>query len=416
MPNVHSKPIWIGIGSVGIAIFLAIISRILCTRFCRNRNKQDELDKTNTILNQPLHPPPSIDQVSTYELQETSHLKGRQEILLESMFDFTDEIRLGEGNFGVVSKVKIKCRSLMVKTQNRFVAIKKLKNIASEKDKMCLKEEILIMKKISWHPCLVNIIGSIPVSCGEEWLVIEFCNLGDLKRYMKNHRDFLISCNEDGDMKSRWLLRWAYEISVGMKYLGEAHILHGDLAARNILVQSHPVLGECPVSKIADFGLSKTFYTYPHNLKEAPRGTPFPWKWMGYEYISDNKIGLKSDVWSFGVLFWELLDMGETAPYLEFHKLDQDFKESLERREFLQCPKKIQQVQHWVPHSPEKLFERISACCFQLVPEKRSSFKTIGETIAANFSEKEIQHYQQFHSEFSVLSIAESMCQEDECT
>lgn len=90
------------------------------------------------------------------------------------------------------------------------------------------------------------------------------------------------------------LVCWSFQIARGMDYLSSRKVLHGDLAARNVLLCDHNVV------KICDFGLAKNLYKSVHYRKKS--NTPMPFKWLALEAISDNCYSVYSDVWSFGKL------------------------------------------------------------------------------------------------------------------
>ncbi|CAB0039875.1 unnamed protein product [Trichogramma brassicae] len=122
------------------------------------------------------------------------------------------------------------------------------------------------------------------------------------------------STNYQGDYKERNvkpictqdLLLWAFQVARGMEYLCKRKVLHGDLAARNIL------LAENNVVKICDFGLAKSMYK-DENYQKKSDG-PVPIKWMAIESIRDRVFSTQSDIWSFGIVLWEFFSLAET-PY-----------------------------------------------------------------------------------------------------
>ncbi|XP_027210906.2 vascular endothelial growth factor receptor 1 isoform X2 [Penaeus vannamei] len=143
----------------------------------------------------------------------------------------------------------------------------------------------------------------------------------------------LLPCGRPGTSEtsfcSRSLLLWAFQIAKGMEYLAFKKVLHGDLAARNIL------LTEDNVIKISDFGLAKDIYR-KENYHKKSKG-PMPVKWVALECLRDGIFSTQSDVWSFGVVLWEIFSLGRN-PYsgVDF---DEKFIAKLEGGVRLEQPK-----------------------------------------------------------------------------
>ncbi|XP_050093404.1 platelet-derived growth factor receptor alpha-like [Anopheles aquasalis] len=102
------------------------------------------------------------------------------------------------------------------------------------------------------------------------------------------------------------LICWAAQVASGMEYLASRNVMHGDLAARNILLCDEKVV------KICDFGLARTIYR--QNVYKNMGKAILPFKWLALECIADNVFTKRSDVWSYGIVLWELFSLGEN-PY-----------------------------------------------------------------------------------------------------
>jgi len=215
--------------------------------------------------------------------------------------------KLGEGCFGQVWKGEVEnipgsedCRTV--------VAIKTLKFTATEKDKRDLLNELSVMKMMDPHPNVVRLLGC----CTDKdpiYVIIEFVNGGTLQEFLRKSRDDHAYKNLHGNSKnisSRDLTSFAYQIAKGMEYLDTKKLIHRDLAARNVLIDADQTC------KVADFGFAKDVMA--NNIYERKSEGKLPIRWMAPESLYDNVYSTKSDVWSFGVLMWEVVTLG-SVPY-----------------------------------------------------------------------------------------------------
>ncbi|KAM7305515.1 tyrosine kinase receptor Cad96Ca [Ixodes scapularis] len=213
---------------------------------------------------------------------------------------------LGEGCFGQVWK----CEAMNITGSEEpvIVAVKTLKENATEKEKKDLLSELGVMKLINPHPNVVTLLGS----CTDRdplFVIMEFVPYGKLQTYLRESRVERSYGNLHGSSKhltSRDLTSFAYQVAKGMEYLSSKGIIHRDLAARNILV------GESKTCKVADFGFARDVIT--NHVYERKSEGRLPIRWMAPESLYDNIFTAKTDVWSFGILMWEIVTLGST-PY-----------------------------------------------------------------------------------------------------
>ncbi|XP_066540239.1 epidermal growth factor receptor-like isoform X2 [Hoplias malabaricus] len=219
---------------------------------------------------------------------------------------------LGSGTFGVVFKGLWIPEGEDVKIP---VAIKVLREVISPKHHKDILKEANAMASVE-HPHVCRLLGICLTSTVQ--LITQILPMGCLLDYVREHRS---------NIGSRNLLNWCVQIAKGMNYLEEHHIVHCDLAARNVLVKTHNHV------KITDFGLAKLLST-EDNEYHADKGK-VPIKWMALESILHWKYTHQSDVWSYGVTVWELMTFG-AKPYDEIPV--SEIAELLEKGERLPQP------------------------------------------------------------------------------
>ncbi|XP_038066431.1 plexin-A4-like [Patiria miniata] len=208
--------------------------------------------------------------------------------------------KLGQGAFGTVYRAVLNNWS---SGEQRIVAVKTVEDPDPPKVVQFLKEG-LSMKSFN-HPNVLKLLGLTFDRSGQPLIVIPFMANGDLKSFLVKQKQNLTHTH---------LTMFAYHVALGMEYLAEQQFVHRDLAARNCLVDDKLV------AKIADFGLSRDLDEsdyYTSGEKQAK----LPIKWMAPESMERKVYDTKTDVWSYGVLLWELFSRGRT-PYPDIHNRD----------------------------------------------------------------------------------------------
>jgi len=269
---------------------------------------------------------------------------------------------LGEGEFGRVVKAQVKldgpdetprrdeagCQGDESDEVWTPCAVKMLKEGHTDNDLKDLVQEVETMKQIGRHENIISLIGTCmkpkPGQGSPLFVIVELAGKGCLKTYLKQVRppdyqsdyqppDFTSSSQLTGaplppDANSTFhpafrghcgspgvtlgsLLNIGWQVSKGMEFLAMKRCLHRDLAARNVLVCEGGGGPSAPDTfKVADFGMARDVKDVDYYRKISPGKVPL--KWMAPEAIFDRVYTYQSDVWSFGVLLWEVLSFGES--------------------------------------------------------------------------------------------------------
>ncbi|XP_006868116.1 PREDICTED: vascular endothelial growth factor receptor 2 [Chrysochloris asiatica] len=350
---------------------------------------------------------------------------------------------LGRGAFGQV--IEADAFGIDKTTTCKTVAVKMLKEGATHSEHRALMSELKILIHIGHHLNVVNLLGACTKPGGPLMVIVEFCKFGNLSTYLRSKRNEFIPYKTKGarfrqgkdyvgeipvDLKRRLdsitssqssassgfveekslsdveeeevsedvyknfltlehLICYSFQVAKGMEFLASRKCIHRDLAARNIL------LSEKNVVKICDFGLARDIYKDPDYVRKGDARLPL--KWMAPETIFDRVYTIQSDVWSFGVLLWEIFSLG-ASPYPGV-KIDEEFCRRLKEGTRMRAP------DYTTPEMYQTMLD-----CWHGEPNQRPTFSELvehlGNLLQANA--------QQDGKDYIVLPISETLSMEDD--
>uniref|UniRef100_A0A672UJ26 receptor protein-tyrosine kinase n=1 Tax=Strigops habroptila TaxID=2489341 RepID=A0A672UJ26_STRHB len=329
---------------------------------------------------------------------------------------------LGSGAFGKV--VNATAYGISNAGDSVQVAVKMLKEKPDASEKDALMSELKMMTHIGSHENIVNLLGACTVS-GPIYLIFEYCCYGDLLNYLRSKREKFhwtlthvlkqhnfsfyhnIHLNQNSvsginqivrkPMKNSYfwlfftdeirhesrqmdeeedfnvltfedLLCFSYQVAKGMEFLESKSCIHRDLAARNVLVTHGKVV------KICDFGLARDVVNDSNYIVRG--NARLPVKWMAPESLFERTYTMKSDVWSYGILLWEIFSLG-VNPYPGI-QVDTNFYK------LIQSGFKMDQ-----PYYATKDVYHVMKSCWALDSRKRPSFSQLVSSLACQLLEAE---------------------------
>ncbi|KAM8800979.1 vascular endothelial growth factor receptor 2 isoform 1-T1 [Rhynchonycteris naso] len=350
---------------------------------------------------------------------------------------------LGRGAFGQV--IEADAFGIDKTATCKTVAVKMLKEGATHSEHRALMSELKILIHIGHHLNVVNLLGACTKPGGPLMVIVEFCKFGNLSTYLRSKRNEFIPYKTKGarfrqgkeyvgeitlDPKRRLdsitssqssassgfveekslsdveeeevsedlyknfltlehLICYSFQVAKGMEFLASRKCIHRDLAARNIL------LSEKNVVKICDFGLARDIYKDPDYVRKGDARLPL--KWMAPETIFDRVYTIQSDVWSFGVLLWEIFSLG-ASPYPGV-KIDEEFCRRLKEGTRMRAP------DYTTPEMYQTMLD-----CWHGDPNQRPTFSELvehlGNLLQANA--------QQDGKDYIVLPISETLSMEED--
>ncbi|XP_072025085.1 hepatocyte growth factor receptor-like [Amphiura filiformis] len=352
------------IGILTAVVALALISFPVLYKIKLNRimkKNQDVLDRLRTLQKELL----AIQALSKSEGVPSSHvnLLCRSVVLSNNVTIDADDVRiaysqiklgkaLGNGAFGKVYEASLQS---LENEAPRKVAIKTMKDASDPSVTIKFLEEGLIMKDFD-HTNVLGLIGLTFDPQGNPLVILPLMRNGDLKSFLKK---------APVEVKNNLvqLTTFAMDAAKGMEYLSGRNFVHRDLAARNCMIDENLIV------KIADFGLSRDMNESDYYISTDVKAK-LPVKWMAPESIGKRVYNHKTDVWSFGVLLWEIFSHGE-RPYI--YVANRDMYYHLEQGNRLFRPPACHQDMY-----------KIMLDCWGKDPKQRPSFSVLVRNLASH--------------------------------
>ncbi|XP_070542318.1 uncharacterized protein [Ptychodera flava] len=314
-------------GSVWIGATLTLVISILLMR--RARKRRQRLPSVYAVCQDDDFPKEKLG----WKLQAMSQSLVANQEIQRSNLHIQNEI--GRGNFGIVYKAT--ADDTVEDQMPITVAVKMLKDNATAFEKDEFLREITTLQEIGKHANILGILGCCTL---EEpyFLITEYMKYGDLLHFLRRTKERRYQ-NDDPiyNLAEAGYYQIARQIARGMEFLAQNKYVHGDLAARNILV------GEDLLIKISDFGLANDVYLQGWTALPASRMRAA--KWVSLETNLKGLCTIQSDVWSFGIVLYEIATHGETPyPGMSAAKVVNAVKEGYRMARPDDCPQSMYQI------------------------------------------------------------------------
>ncbi|NXE42160.1 RON protein, partial [Ptilorrhoa leucosticta] len=242
-------------------------------------------------------------------------------------------------------------------------AVKSLHRITDVEEVEEFLREGILMKSFH-HPQVLSLLGVCLPRHGLPLVVLPYMRHGDLRQFIRT---------QERSPTVKELIGFGLQVALGMEYLAQKKFVHRDLAARNCM------LDETLTVKVADFGLARDVFGKEYYSIQQHRHAKLPVKWMALESLQTQKFTTKSDVWSFGVLMWELLTRG-ASPYAEVDPYDM--------ARYLLRGRRLPQPSH----CPDTLY-KVMLSCWAPAPEERPSFTGLVGELERVLATLDGEHY-----------------------
>jgi serine/threonine protein kinase len=312
----------IGIGLIFVIVFIK-----------RRKDKKKQIQNANSAV--------TLNEVSSKQTNQIEDINQSPIVVIPqnlsgslqvSFNEIVVEKELGEGSYGKVCLGKWRAAA---------VALKFCKNKGKLEEFI---NEMKLMIELPPHPNVVQLFG-VSLDGPQPVIVMEYCARGSLDKLL---------FDSNAKLSDEYKMRLIRGIALGMFHLHKHNVVHRDLAARNILLTGNDE------PKISDFGMSRIVEKTGEGKTKTNIG---PIRWMAPESIAQQIYSPKSDVWSFGIVVYEIVARRE--PHTDVNPLEV----GLFIRDQYLTPK--------IPVQCPPVLRELMQLCWQTDPNKRPSFKEI---------------------------------------
>ncbi|XP_066268555.1 fibroblast growth factor receptor 4-like [Branchiostoma lanceolatum] len=212
---------------------------------------------------------------------------------------------IGEGMFGQVRKAQMRTPKGKLTVAAKTVRVEDSQSYRDFYREAAILVAVHQQRDDNCHKSnIIRLVGLITKSA-EKYILLEYAPKGDLLGFLRR----IGNINEEDLLGN--LLGYAVHIARAIQELERLKIAHRDVAARNVLITADDV------AKLADFGLARDVYATTQYVRCNRPGVDelLPLKWMALESIEIGEYTCESDVWSFGVLLWEIATLGKDPCY-----------------------------------------------------------------------------------------------------
>nr|XP_046239440.1 macrophage-stimulating protein receptor-like isoform X2 [Scatophagus argus] len=299
------------------------------------------------------------DNVSMVSLSPELLDEVKNVLIPAEMLQIKDSQIIGKGHFGTVYHGYL----IDSNKKETHCAVKSLNRITDLGEVDQFLREGLIMKGFH-HPNILSLLGIMLPKEGLPLVVLPYMKHGDVRHFIRS---------EKRNPTVKDLIGFGLQVAMGMEYLAQKKFVHRDLAARNCM------LDETFTVKVADFGMARDIYDKEYYSIQDHKRVKLPVKWMAIESLQTQKFTTKSDVWSYGILMWELLTRG-ASPYPGVDPYD--------ITHYLLKGRRLPQPQF----CPDNLYS-IMLACWDPDPDCRPTFNNLVTEVQHILSCLEGEHY-----------------------